>query len=279
MLNRYSLTCLLLALPASTVSANSPWGYEEGVTSVSYSYVSESFDEIYKGTQSGIYFPEVNLTTHWFYYGTGLSDTLTLSVQTGYVESENVGNPENPYVYTGLADTLISVKKEVINQYMDDAFATIAYRIGVTVAGNYGRFTLPHAPGDGANGVEVSGLMGRFATSKLSLQAEFGFRLRLNDTPDEIFYSVGANYYLLPELSFTVNLMANSPSSGTDITDSDFKKEFYETKEVRSMLDVSVAYNVEAINLSLGYATVIDALETRNTAASKVLHFSLSYTY
>ncbi|PCJ15623.1 MAG: hypothetical protein COB04_12900 [Gammaproteobacteria bacterium] len=285
MMKTQAYVSIALASIMGTVSlgvhANSPWGAEVGTYQLSYSRVHDSFDQKFLGTEDATDIAEISQSTDWINFATGLTDTISLAVQMGYTSSEW---DMNDITYHGLADSVVAVQWEQINQFAHDRLATVAWRMAAVIAGNYQRSSggRPHGPGDKANGFDSSVLMGRFVTDQFSAQGEFGYRLRLNDVPDEVFFNLGMNFSVTQHWGASLNWATKVAVEGGDINDSDFKGEFHKTREDRSTIDANVGLNINGISGALGVARQIDVGGiggARNTGKSTVVHLSMGYAF
>ncbi len=272
-------TLSLLMSCANTAIANTPWVMEAESSSLYYSFVSEAFDEKYLGEEDATSIADIEQTTHWIHYFYGLNERLTLSVQTGYTQSEWDGSD---YEYSGRADSRLGATYEWMNQFVDERAWTVSLYGALTLAGTYERGApgRPHAPGDGADGVEAALLAGRQISETISTQATFGLRLRGDDVPDEIYYGGAFHFSLSSQLTGSLAFDAIRALDGSDIPN--HGGEFHKTHEDRATLDAVLSYNLAGFTLIGGYAQVIDIsgiAETRNTGKSEILHFSIGYHY
>ncbi len=276
---------LILTIPllsSQLARAESPWLYQEGFSTISYSFVTESFDEKFIGTNDADPIDDITQITHWLNYTTGLTDNLTFSFLTGYTETEQDGNENGNFF--GRADTLISAKWGLQSDYLDEIFSTSSVRGGITIAGSYDRGEMgrPHAPGDKADGLELFFQAARFITDRFELQTELGYRLRLDDVPDELVYGLTGVYSLNTEWSFSLEWKAQLGLGGTDIGDPDFENKFHETREDRSTFNLNASYTYQNIMAMLGYARVIELdtiAEARNTGESEIMYLMLMHGF
>jgi len=274
-----ALMVVVLLISSTTCWAASPWFGEAGDKTISVTYVSESFDEIWKKNTKG---PlgggnSIDHRTLWFRYEQHLADDMAYSVTTGWTESEF--DPATRGDFDGRADTLLDLKYLLYDEFSrEKSYPTVSARAGITIAGTYPASSAgnPHSPGDQADGLEASVLLGKMLSNMFSVFGELGYRYRNNDVPNDLFYNVGVSYQFENGLRFDTLYVVTEGQSGTDIGQPGFSpNEFEKLREERSLIDVGLFFPVaDSHALGVHFANVI---EGRNTGKSDIL--SLTYTY
>jgi len=275
----FTPTLLALLVYPTIGAAVSPWFGEEDDKSISVTYVKESFDEIWKANTKG---PlgggnSIDQQTLWLRYEDHLDDDMAYSIITGWTKSEFGAATRGDF--DGRADSLIDLKYLLYDEFSSEkSYPTVSVRAGITIAGTYPLSSAgnPHSPGDRADGVETSLLLGRMLSNNFSVFGEFGYRYRNNDVPNDLFYNVGVSYQFENGLRLDSLYVVSEGQSGTDIGKPGFSPaEFEKLREDRSLVDIGLFYPiVENQFLGLNYAKVIDG---RNTGKSDIL--SLTYAY
>ena len=101
---------------------------------------------------------------------------------------------------------------------------SIAVRLGGIKSGSYDAGYI-NSIGDGAEGVEFSGIIGKFITDNIAVSGEVGYRFR-QDIPDNIFVRLSGGVLLMDRVGVNVNYDMTNAESGLDISvDPDFSPE------------------------------------------------------
>lgn len=281
-----TLTLTALLIQPITSLAVSPWFGEEGDKSISATYVTESFDEFWRG-ENKISGPPDNVEgagieqqTLWIHYDEHLADDISYSITTGFTKSHfKKTPPASRGDFDGRADSFVDLKYLLLDEFSsNDGYPTVSVRAGVIIAGTYPLSSAgnPHAPGDGADGVKTSLLIGQFLSNNFSISGELGYQYNNNNVPNDIFYNVGASYQFENGWRFDGLYAITNGQSGTDIGGPGFSPaEFEKLKEERTLVDIGLFFPIDDTQaLGFNYANVLDG---RNTGKSDI--FSLTYVF
>ena len=214
----------------------------------------------------------------WLNYGYNITDELAFGITTGYTQTHFA--PATRGDLNGVADSKLS-----INYLLNDEFANELLPITVTaqaagiVAGTYELASPgnPHGPGDGANALQASLLLGKMFDLGVSVYGEIGYRWRDSGVPNDLFYSAGAAYQFYPDWSLSGRYVSVRAQSGLDVGVPPFSPEigFPLLKEVRYIVEYGLYWNLfYQHTLSFNYAHVVDG---RNTGQSDI--FSLTHSF
>ena len=265
----------------SSASANgSAWLPAPGGGSVTLSYVWQGSDEFYRANKKG---PtpaggeDLTQQTVWVNGTYGISDSVALDFRAGLARGSFIEDvpPAKTEDENGLTDINLGVTWRVADEALGSA-PSIAVRLGGIKSGSYDAGYI-NSIGDGADGVELSGIIGKFITDQIAVSGEVGYRYR-QDIPNNIFVRLSGGVLLMERVGVSVNYDMTNAESGLDIGDPDFNpSRFPETEEdihiLSSALSVAVS---EQVGLGVSYGRVIDG---RNTAASDIFSVSLGYSF
>jgi hypothetical protein len=181
----------------------------------------------------------------------------------------------------GLTDTQFGLRYRLVDERPAPAWApSIALRVGAIIAGSYDVFFAapppPINPGDGANGLDFTLLTGKtFGDSRFSIYADFGYRVRDENVPDEIFGRAGICQQLGP-VTLGVNYRHVQGLSGGDIGGRGFGTVygFPQVREIERALDAGITFTDRA---GRGYQfTYSKTLSGRNTGDKQIFGVSIS---
>ena len=137
---------------------------------------------------------------------------------------------------------------------LHDEFASELFPITVTtqaagiVAGSYQQASQgnPHSPGDGANGLETSLLLGKMFELGVSVYGEIGYRWRDSGVPNDLFFSAGASYPFYPDWSVNGRYVGVEGQSGLDIGVPPFNQNigFPKLKEEVHLMEYGLNWNL-----------------------------------
>ncbi len=263
----------VVSLGSQSSFAATTWLLEEGEYSLSTSYVDQAFSGFWKGDEK-VPFEEIAQTTASIGASYGLSDSIQLSLMTGYTSSKKADVPE--FDYTGRADSKLSIKYALSNEYTGSPITT-AINLDLIIKGNYGRGSpgLPHSPGDEANGVALSLPMSRIF-NRLNVVGEIGYRARFDDVPDDIFYNLGIGMMLGQRVYFQGRYLVNDAKEGLNIGADNFtQNEFHKTEEDYELIEITLSIPfADRYTVFFGLA---DVLSGKNTGDSDIMFLGLSY--
>ena len=265
---------------SSAFANGSAWLPAPGGGSVTLSYVWQGSDEFYRSTEKG---PtpaggeDLTQQTLWVGGTYGLSDSIALDFRVGLARGSFIEDvpPAKADDENGLADINLGVTWRVSDEAVN-SMPSIAVRLGGIKSGSYDAGYI-NSIGDGAEGVEFSGIIGKFITDNIAVSGEVGYRFR-QDIPDNIFVRLSGGVLLMDRVGVSVNYDMTNAESGLDIGGPGFSPDrFPETEEdihiLSSALSVAVS---EQVGLGISYGRVIDG---RNTAASDIFSVSLGYSF
>ena len=268
---------------SSAFASGSAWLPAPGGGSVTLSYVWQNADEFYKGETKGDTPAGEDLTqqTVWVDGKYGISDSIALDLRLGLARGSFVTGemiPASDEEENGLADINLGVTWRIADEAVSSV-PSIAVRLGGIKSGNYDTGYI-NSIGDGAEGVELSGIIGKFITDQIAISGEFGYRYR-QDIPNNIFVRLSGGVLLMDRVGVSVNYDMTNAGSGLDVGGPGFAPDgvprFPETEEdthtLSSVLSVAVS---EQVGLGISYGRVIDG---RNTADSDIFSVSLGYSF
>ena len=260
---------LICMLCTPNVFAAVPWVYGEGESSMSLTYVDEHYDELWAGDVKG---PQPHTTQQnlWLDYHHGISDKMMFSAQLGYTQSQiDLAGSKD---FSGLADTGLALQYQWLNEFVGDSPITLSGRVGLIIRGTYDRASPgnPNAPGDKANGLDLSFQLGRYVLENTALFGELGYRALTNEVPDEIYYHLGVSQLLPASFTLTGGYGAKSSRSGLDIGGPGFTGEvdLHKVKEEQEWLELDLRKDFGA-NISVD-GGIVDVIDGKNTKASKI---------
>ena len=211
----------------------SVWLPTPGTGSMTVSYVSQSADNMWVGKNGPNPIPfqgldQSTITVNGTY---GYSDAVSIDVSIGRSEvSPKHGRPI-PLSTDGLTDAELGVTWRFLDEVVTGG-PSAALRIGAILAGNYevggpGPAEVggdarrvgagPTAIGDGANGIEISGIIGKVFNDRFALSAELGLRNRPGEVPRETFMNFDAHLIASERLVLSAQYHIQASSGDIDI--------------------------------------------------------------
>lgn len=268
-----TISALLLFQGISAWGA-SPWVPGAGKASVTLTYVDESFNSYWNGTEKRS-FPQPPSSATVFDQKTGyatleygLSNRLSLDLLTGYTATIYGADG-----LQGVADSQIGLRYQVYNGER----TVFTVRGAGNFAGTYPLTTKSRFnAGDKANGMQWSALAGRTFNHGMYLFGEGGWRYR-SVIPSAAFGSVGAGQRI-GHVSYGVAYQHNQALDGVDIGTPAFHgfPSLRETMQVQMVADANVGYTtMSGLYFGFDYAHV---LHGRNTGDKQILAFTLGFT-
>jgi len=258
------------------VHAETPWNYAEGEQSISISFVDDRFDRVWEGeTEAPI--AQVLQQNVWLGYTIGITEDISLSAKTGYTKTSK---SDISKTFEGFSDSSISLKYQLLNEFIDDSIASVSINITGILKGSYERAFAgnPHAPGNKSNGGEISFQVGKFLKDDIAIYMDLGYKKLIDDVPDDILISTGIYYSLNKTLDFNLLYGVKRALDGTDIKDpsTGFDPNFFhQTKENRNWIELSLSYTfIPANTINFGGAQVLSG---QNTGKSRI--FFIGYQY
>ena len=264
----------------------SPWLPAPGAGFVNLSYVAQNATEFYrqdtKGPTPGP-MPGANLGQHtvWLNGMYGLSDAVAIDFRVGAARSyfaPNIPPTDGRDNYSGVTDTNIGVTWRIVDELVKPSLPSIALRGGAIIEGSYAAGWI-NSIGDGASGLEVSALAGKYFADRFAVSGEVGYRVRDEDVPSDVFVNVSGGV-LVDNIGLSVNYKLVDAQSGLQIGGPGFTptgRVFPRLEEDIQFLSGTVSLNVsDQMNLGVTYGEVIDG---RNTSKSKVFSVTMGYLF
>lgn len=247
MIKRSLLFTMLGAAPLVVqAEGTSPWLPIPGGLSITVNYVDQSGDTAFIGddeldisaiTGGGASDFDRNTTTLLFNYG--ISDSLALDAAIGYGEVE-VGRADAD---SGVVDSTLGISWRVLDEYATTGAPTITLRGGLIVGGDYDGARLASL-GNDEDGYDLSVLVGKQVSSRVSLSAEVGHQNRSGDVPNAFYYRLGGTVSLTNQWSVNLVYSSKEYSGNLDIGGPGFSPDRFQ----------EVAAEEESVQLTVGYA-------------------------
>lgn len=278
---RVSASAVALWPAMCAFADGSAWLNEPGSGYASVSVVSQVADEYYRGkvkrpTPRGA---DLGQNTVWLTANYSFGDSWAVDAQVGWARSEFVVGPMIPTPmenFSGIVDSSIGLTWRINDELASD-FPSVALRAGAIIAGNYDTGYI-NSLGDGGNGYEFSIIVGKFINNRVGLSAEFGYRSREANIPDETFTNLTGVWLLGDKLSLGLDYRQVDARSGLDIGGEGFDPtRFPEVEEDSEIIGGRLYYNAsESLGFAIFHATVVGG---RNAPASAVYGATISYSF
>jgi len=259
-------------LNTNLVLAASPWLPAPQSFSASFSQVSQSDDEFWKGRDKETLKAKLSLDTTWLNFSYGISDNLSTDLRLGYAETDYdpLGSE------SGQTDSLLGINWRFQDEFIHNGIPSMVLRLAATVAGDYETDQV-NSIGDGASGLESSLLIGKILSPKIALASEGGYRFRNKDVPNEIFVNLTSYFQIVRGFSVSAAYHVIESFGETDITDSDFSGDFSTLAENRQTANLGVSYQFfKKFNAAANYAKVVKG---RNTSKIDIFGLTLSAAF
>ena len=267
----------------------SPWLPAPGAGFVNLSYVSQNANQFYvqdnlRGTppQNGVpdgKGPNLGQHTVWLNGMYGLSDEFAIDFRVGAARSyASAGPTGGRNKYGGVTDSNIGITWRIVDELVKPSLPSLALRAGAIIQGSYAPGFI-NSIGDGASGLEVSALAGKYLADWLAVSGEIGYRDRDENVPSDLFLNLSGGV-LFENISLSVNYKLIDAQSGLQIGVPPFSpggRVFPQLEEDVQFLSGTVGLNVtDQTNIALSYGEVIDG---RNTSKSKVFSATMGYLF
>ncbi len=267
---------LALTLTQACWADGTPWLAEPGNTQLIIAQVQQSADDIYKNRDSKPLqdvtpLSELVQDTTWLGVNYALDYDLALDFKTGYARNKEE---------TGLTDSSVGLSWRLVDEFISYSnVPSTVLRAAVILQGDY-QTGSPSALGDGADGLELSLIMGRFITPGLALSSEIGYRKRNSGVADDAFYKLAGYVLASPQLSLSLGYSHTNALEGINIGDAGFSDgdvtNFHKLEEDVELVDLGFSYNLlPKLNLGFNAARVIAG---KNTTQSDVYALTMDYT-
>ena len=262
-------------------AGNSAWLPAPGGGSVSLSLVYQNAGKFYKGSEKvpgPLAQDDLVQKTAMVKLRYGLADSVALDLAVGGSQASKSGDgPKESEDESGVTDANVGVTVRVVDEAVTPQAPSIALRAGVIKSGSYDTGYI-NSIGDGANGFEVSGIIGKFLSDNFAVSGELGYLMRGEDTPDAVFANVTGSLIFADMFGLSVNYTMENSTDGFDIGSEGFAPDrFPETEEDVHTIGSTLTFLVgEGASISGSYARVVDG---RNTGEYNVFAVSLGYSF
>lgn len=261
-------------------AGNSAWLPAPGGGSVSLSLIYQNAEKFYRGSEKvpgPLADGDLIQKTAMVQVKYGLLDSVALDLVLGGSQASKSGaGPKESEDENGLTDINVGVTVRVVDEALTQG-PSIAIRLGGIKSGSYDTGYI-NSIGDGADGFEVSGIIGKFFSDNFAISGELGYRMRNEDVPDAIFGNVTGNLIFADRLGLSVNYTMENSRDGIDIGSDGFApSRFPETEEDTHTLGSTLTFLVGGgASISGSYARVLDG---RNTGEYNIFAVSLGYSF
>ena len=261
-------------------AGNSAWLPAPGGGSVSLSLIYQNAGEFYRGSEKvpgPLAEEDLTQKTAMVQVKYGLLDYVALDLAVGGSQASKSGaGPKESEDESGITDINVGVTVRVVDEAVTQG-PSIAFRVGGIKSGSYDTGYI-NSIGDGGDGFEVSGIIGKFLSDDFAISGEFGYRVRNEDIPDAIFANITGSLILADMLGVSVNYTMENSTDGIDIGSEGFvPSRFPETEEDTHTLGSTLTFFMGGgTSISGSYARVIDG---RNTGEYNIFAVSLGYSF
>ena len=280
-----ALVVMIMTAMGSSAFADgvSPWLPAPGAGFVNLSYVSQNATEYFRATKRPTPGNGANLGQHtvWVNGMYGLTDEVAIDVRVGLARSYASAGPGTAITggrdkYSGVTDSNIGITWRIADELVNPSLPSIALRGGAIIKGSYATGAI-NALGDGASGLEVSALAGKYFADMFAVSGEVGYRVRDENVPEDFFFNVSGGL-LFENIGLNVNYKIVDAQSGLQIGGLGFSPpRFPEVEEDIQFLSGTISLNVsDQSNIAVSYGEVLDG---RNTAKSKVFSVTMGYLF
>ena len=268
----------LVAFAASVHANGSVWLPAPGTGSVTASHVSQSADDfwhIVDGEMEHTPFPPgLEQTTTFISATYGLSDAWSLDAQVGGSETRTKSTSPYPTL-DGRTDLGLGLTWRFVDEVTSDA-PSMAVRVGAIVAGDY-EINWPTAIGEGADGMELSGIVGKVLGDRLALSAEVGTRNRSGDVPRETFVNLNAHLIAGSRLVLSAQYHLQRSDGDADIHGPGFTRFVLPfVAEDIDRFSLGGTVSLGPVDIGLQWFDVVDG---RNTADFNAVAAAFTYNF
>ncbi len=263
------------------------------------SYVSQSADNMWVGEDGPrpIPFRGLDQDTVQLDATYGLSDALALDASLGRSEVSPKNGGPIPLTTDGLMDLNVGVTWRIVDELVTDT-PSFAVRFGAIMAGNYDAGGAgpaevmgdpsrvgagPTAIGDGSDGFELSGIVGKVIASSLALSGELGTRNRGSGVPRETFMNLDAQWIAGQYLVLSARYYLQSSAGDLDIgpppgpgAHGTYWRRFPHVAEDISRISLGATVNFGGMSVGLDWFNVLDG---RNTAEFEAVRGTFTYYF
>lgn len=275
---KFALAAAFIALPVAALAENSPYLPIPGAGQVSVGLTNQSGDDFWVGSTkmtlpAKIKFNNLSVGAQY-----GLTDSLALDGSLTYTSSRfGVAAGASTGNESALSDSTVGIKWRLVDEFDTLGAPTVSLRAGAIIKGNYATGKID-AINDGASGVEVSAIIGKYLTPAFSISAELGYRQRGNTVPKDTFGSIDVNYGFNSVVSASLGFSSVRANGNLDIGGPGFSPaRFQEVKEERDLVHAGVNFNLlPGTSLSFNYGKVTAG---RNTIKAEVIGVAVTQAF
>lgn len=275
---KFAIASALIALPVAAFAEGSPYLPIPGSGQVSVGLTNQSGDDFWVGSTkmtlpAKIKFNNLSVGAQY-----GLTDSLAIDGTLTYTSSRfGVATGASTGNESALSDSTVGIKWRLVDEFDTIGAPTVSLRAGAIIKGNYATAKID-AINDGASGVEVSVLLGKYLTPALSISGELGYRQRGNTVPKDMFGAIDLNYGFNSVVSASLGFSSVRASGNLDIGGPGFSPaRFQEVKEERDLVRAGVNFNLlpgTSLSFNLGKVTA-----GRNTIKADVIGVALTQAF
>ncbi len=275
-MNKLAATLLFLSASSMAHADGSPWLPADGTTTLSVDITQGSTSDFFIADESTPLGGDIEAMFVWLNASYGYDDVWAFDFKTGYARSSFETNPTEQESVT---DTSVGVSYQFVNEFeADNGMPTVSVRAGLTLGGDY-ETNIIEAIGDGADGLDLSLLVGKSVTDSVALIGDLTYRSRGNNVADGFKYLASA-YYTTPLEGLGLQIAAGGirTDSDIDIGSPGFGvDQFPQTDRDSDWLILGANYAFEN-GFGIG-ASLSSVLSGRNIADSDIGTFTLSYSF
>jgi hypothetical protein len=277
---KFAIAAAIIALPAAAFAEGSPYLPIPGSGQFSVGLSHQAGEDFWVGTTKMTAPSKIKLNNLSVGVQYGLSDALAIDGTLNYARSSFAAPAGFPLPHgdeSALADTTLGIKWRLVDEFEQQGMPTLSIRAGAIIKGNY-KINKFDSISDGASGLEVSALLGKYLTPALSVTGELGYRHRSNSVPSDWFGAADLNYSFNSTVSGSIGYSSVRSNGDLDIGGTGFTPaRFQEVREDRDLVHVGLGFNIApSLSLGVNYGMVTTG---RNTIKADVLSVSLSSAF
>lgn len=264
------IVAVAMALPV--IAEASPWLPIPGSTQLSVGIVNQAGDEFYLGTEKVTLPDKIKQNTYSIGAHHGLTDQLAIDAQLNYARISFGTLSES-----AIGDSSIGIKWRVFDEFESSGTPTLTLRAAANIAGNYEVGKID-AIGDGASGIELAALAGKYLLPNFTIAGELGYRYRNHDVPADIWVGADVGYSMASFVSLSAGFTATRSQGDLDIAGPGFTPaRFPELREDRDLVKIGAAFSISPrVSLNVNYAQVISG---RNTTKADIWGISVATSF
>lgn len=261
-----------LTLPVVAMADGAPWLPVPGSTQLSIGYINQTGDEFTAGTEKMALPMEIEQKTYSISLQHGVNEYLSVDAKLNYASSSFGASDDS-----ARGDSVIGLNWLLVDEFERVGMPTVTLRTAAIIAGDYDTGKID-AVGDGADGIELSLLAGKFLTPKLTVSGKIGYRNRSDSVPDDLFVDVNVGYSIASFATLSAGYSTTRSRGDLDIGGAGFSPDrFPELREDRDLAKIGVAFAVApqtALNVNYG-----EIVSGRNTTLASVWGVSMTRSF